>query len=118
MRFLLSLAIPKIALENPIGVISTRIRRFDQTIHPWQFGHDAEKTTLLWLKDLPPLEIDPALRVAGRQVEWRGKAVERWSNQTDSGNNALPPSKDRWIERSRTYEGIAEAFALNWSPLL
>lgn len=101
-------------LENPIGVVSTRYRRHDQTLHPWQFGHDAEKTTNLWLRDLPPVEIDPALRVPGRIVN--GK--ERWSNQTDSGQNRLSPGKDRWKERSRTYPGIAEAMVKTWLPLI
>lgn len=117
VRLLLDAPIPRIALENPVSCISSRIRRPDQTIQPYDFGHDASKRTCLWLKNLPPLKIDPALRFEGRKVEWpRGsdKIVERWSNQTDSGQNALTPSEDRWAKRSVTYQGIADAMASQW----
>lgn len=107
--------IPRIALENPISCISSRIRKPDQIIQPYQFGEDASKATCLWLKGLDKLPIDPAKRFAGRVVEHKGKMVERWSNQTDSGQNRLPPSPDRWKERSRTYHGIAQAMAEKWS---
>lgn len=100
--------IPKIAVENPIGAIGTRIKKATQTIHPWQFGHDASKATCLWLKGLPPLL--PTKIVEPRIVD--GK--KRWGNQTDSGQNKLPPSADRWKIRSRTYEGIGAAMAAQW----
>ena len=105
---LLDAPIGKIALENPIGCISTKIRKPSQIIQPWQFGHDASKATCLWLKDLPLLT--PTQLIEPRIVE--GK--KRWANQTDSGQNKLPPSEDRWKIRSETYRGIAEAMASQW----
>jgi hypothetical protein len=116
VRRLLDAPIPRIALENPRGCISTRIRKPSQSIQPYQFGEDASKETMLWLKMLPPLV--PTRRVAGRIV-YRpdGRPVERWANQTDSGQNRLPPSADRWKLRSATYPGIAEAMATQWGDL-
>ena len=105
---LLSARIPRIALENPISVISSRIRKPDQIITPYMFGHDASKKTCLWLKNLPPLM--PTSMVEPRIVN--GK--KRWGNQTDSGQNKLPPSEDRWKIRSETYQGIADAMADQW----
>lgn len=112
VRLLLDAPIERIALENPIGCIGTRIRPADQTIQPWQFGHDASKATCLWLKNLPPLV--PTAIVAPRIVN--GK--KRWANQTDSGQNRLGPSADRWKERSLTYTGIARAMAWQWGGSL
>lgn len=109
VRLLLGAPVPRIALENPIGCISTRIRPPDQTVQPWQFGHDASKATCLWLKGLPLLR--PTNLVPPRIV--RGQ--KRWGNQTDSGQNNLPPSDDRWKVRSLTYQGIADAMAAQWS---
>lgn len=100
--------IQKIAIENPVSCISTRIRKPDQTIQPHEFGHDASKRTCLWLKGLPKLR--PTKHVPPRIVD--GKP--RWDNQTDSGQNKLPPSADRWKIRSATYLGIAEAMAEQW----
>lgn len=111
VRQLLDAPINQIALENPVGCISTRIRKPDQTIQPWQFGHDASKATCLWLKNLPLLK--PTLLVEGRLVNGRS----RWGNQTDSGQNRLLPSEDRWKVRSETYEGIATAMANQWGCL-
>lgn len=108
VRALLFCDIPKIALENPMGCIGTRIRKSDQTIQPWQFGADASKATCLWLKGLPKLI--PTSIVEPRIVN--GK--KRWGNQTDSGQNRLGPSDDRWKIRSETYLGIAEAMAAQW----
>jgi hypothetical protein len=108
VRLLLDAPIPKIALENPIGCISTRIRKPTQTIQPYQFGDDASKSTCLWLKGLPPLQ--PTNFVEPRIVN--GK--QRWANQTDSGQNRLPPSPHRWKIRSETYVGIANAMAKQW----
>ena len=104
-------------LENPVSIISTRIRKPNQIIQPYEFGDDASKKTCLWLNGLSPLTIDPTARRAGRMVEWprgSGKLVERWSNQTDSGQNKLPPSAHRWKERSKTYPSVASAFAHQW----
>ncbi|MBN9357527.1 MAG: DNA cytosine methyltransferase [Herbaspirillum huttiense] len=104
-------------LENPVSIISTRIAKPAQAIQPYEFGEDASKKTCLWLKGFKPLEADPAQRVAGRIVEWprgSGKFVERWANQTDSGQKRLSPGADRWKARSRTYAGIARAMAQQW----
>lgn len=106
---LMDAPIERIAVENPISVISSRIRKPDQIINPWQFGHDASKRTCLWLKNLPHLI--PTAIVEPRIVN--GK--KRWANQTDSGQNRLPPSDDRWKIRSETYTGIADAMAQQWS---
>lgn len=106
--------IPKIAIENPVGFMSSAYRKPDQIIQPYEFGDDASKATCLWLIGLEPLVVDPAMRVRGRQVVQNGKVVERWGNQTDSGQNRLSPSEDRWSKRSKTYPGIANAMALNW----
>ncbi len=107
--------IPRIAIENPVGLMSTVLRKPDQYIQPYQFGDDASKKTGLWLKGLPALSIDPAKRVAGRLVNYNGKMVERWSNQTDSGQNKLGPSADRAKIRGVTYAGIAKAMADAWA---
>lgn len=113
--------IESIAIENPRGCITTRLKHVieelgfvRQSIQPYEFGDDASKETILLLKNLPPLAKDPAKRVPGRKVVWNGKTVERWSNQCDSGQNRLGPSEDRWMKRSRTYAGIAEAMAEQW----
>jgi len=97
VRALMNAPVPRIAIENPVSVISSRIRRPDQVIQPWQFGHGETKATCLWLKNLPPL--DPTEVVEGREARV----------------HLMPPSPDRWKERSRTYEGIARAMALQWS---
>ncbi len=108
-----------LAIENPVSCISSRIRKPDQIIQPWQFGHDASKATCLWLWDLPKLQAHQSQRVPGRIVTLpSGKTVERWANQTDSGQNRLPPSADRWKQRSKTYEGIAQAMAEQWGGWL
>lgn len=108
VRALLNAPVPRIAVENPIGCIGTRIRKADQTIQPHQFGDDASKATCLWLKGLPILT--PTDTVPGREVNGR----LRWANQTDSGQNRLAPSADRWKLRSATYPGIAAAMADQW----
>lgn len=100
--------IHKIAIENPVGRIGTAIKKADQYVQPYQFGDDASKKTGLWLKNLPKLR--PTSFVAPRIVN--GK--ERWANQTDSGQNKLAPSDTRWKERSKTYQGIADAMAKQW----
>jgi len=112
VRVLLAAPIAHIALENPIGCISSRIRKPNQTIQPWQFGHDASKATCLWLKNLP------LLRATGTVEPRLVDGKKRWANQTDSGQNRLPPSADRWKLRSTTYQGIADAMAAQWGALL
>lgn len=96
VRLLLNAPVHRIALENPISIISSRIRKPDQIIQPWQFGHGETKATCLWLKNLPPLQ--PTDIVSGRE-----NRVHRMS-----------PGPDRWKERSRTYSGIAAAMASQW----
>jgi hypothetical protein len=105
VRLLMDAPVPRIAIENPISVISSRIRKPDQIIQPWWFGHDASKKTCLWLKNLPLLT--PTNKMQGDDKTRRG-------NQTASGQNKLPPSKDRWKIRSETYQGIADAMAAQW----
>jgi hypothetical protein len=109
VRQLLAAPIPKIALENPVSCISSRIRKPDQIIQPWYFGDDASKKTCLWLKNLPPLRQTNRLE---------GDAKTRRANQTPSGQNKLGPSPDRWKLRSITYPGIAAAMADQWGKLL
>ena len=96
VEMLMDAPIPRIAIENPISVISSRIRKPDQIIQPWQFGHGETKATCLWLKGLPKLT--PTNVVEGREAR-----VHR-----------MPPGPDRWKERSRTYSGVAEAMAAQW----
>jgi len=99
VRQLLDAPIPRIALENPISVISTKIRKPDQIIQPWQFGHGETKATCLWLKNLPKL-------VPTDIVEGRSDRIHK-----------MPPGPNRWKERSRTYKGIAGAMAEQWDGL-
>lgn len=113
---LLALPYPK-AIENPAaGFVSKAIRPADQIIQPYDFCEDASKATGLWLDRLPKLR--PTGRVNGRKVFCNGKLVERWANQTDSGQNRLSPGSDRWLERSKTYPGIASAFGSQWGRYL
>jgi hypothetical protein len=123
--------ISKIAVENPIGIMSTRYRKPDQIIQPWMFGHDASKSTCLWLNGLPKLRptniIDPIYGCScGMRFEYtlgkygcpnchgEGKVKQIYGNQTPSGQNNLGPSPDRAKNRSRTYTGIAQAMAEQW----
>jgi len=96
VSFLLNAPINKIALENPISIISSKIRKPDQIIQPWMFGHGETKATCLWLKNLSKL-------IPSNIVEGREAKVHK-----------MAPSPDRWKERSRTYEGIAKAMAEQW----
>lgn len=96
VRFLLDAPITHIALENPVSIISSRIRKPDQIIQPWQFGHGETKATCIWLKNLMPLR--PTNIVDGR----------------DDRIHKMPPGPNRWKERSRTYQGIADAMAEQW----
>tara|TARA_Y100000310_G_scaffold51447_1_gene47413 strand:+ start:105 stop:698 length:594 start_codon:yes stop_codon:yes gene_type:complete len=101
---LLDAPILRIALENPVSVISTKIRKPDQYIQPWMFGHGETKKTGLWLKNLPPLYPTNIM-------------VNRRNNLTPSGQNKLTPSPTRWMDRSRTYTGLAAAMADQWGNL-
>ena len=97
VRLLMAAPIPRIAIENPISIISSRIRKPDQIIQPWMFGHGETKATCLWLKSLPKLQ--PTSIVEGREARI----------------HKMPPSDDRWKKRSETYQGIADAMAKQWS---
>lgn len=99
VQLLLDAPIPRIALENPVSIISSRIRKPDQTIQPWQFGHGETKATCLWLKNLPPL-------VPTNIVDGREQRIHR-----------MAPGPNRWKERSKTYAGIADAMAQQWGAL-
>lgn len=115
VKALMAAPIRRKAIENPPGHLSTAIRRPFQIIQPYQFGEDASKQTCLWLDGLMPLR--ETSYYPPRLVEWpkgSGKLVERWGNQTDSGQNKLPPSETRAAARARTYPGIADAFAEQW----
>jgi hypothetical protein len=96
VRSLMSAPIPRIAIENPISIISSKIRKPDQIIQPWQFGHGETKATCLWLKNLPKLV--PTNVVSGREAKC----------------HKMPPGPNRWKDRSRTYLGIADAMAQQW----
>jgi len=96
VQMLMAAPIDKIAIENPISVISSKIRKPDQIIQPWMFGHGETKATCLWLKNLPKL-------IPTDVVEGREAKVHR-----------MPPGPNRWKERSRTYQGIANAMAEQW----
>ncbi|MBF3536125.1 DNA cytosine methyltransferase [Burkholderia pseudomallei] len=96
VRLLMDAPVDRIAIENPVSVISSHIRKPDQVIQPWQFGHGETKATCLWLKNLPVLV--PTDIVAGREARV----------------HMMPPGPDRWKERSRTYEGVAAAMATQW----
>jgi hypothetical protein len=99
VKVLLDAPVDKIALENPVSIISSKIRKSDQVIQPWQFGHGETKATCLWLKNLPKLL--PTNVVDGRE----------------SRIHKMPPSPNRWKLRSLTYKGIAEAMAQQWGGL-
>jgi len=96
VELLLNAPIHKICLENPVSIISSRIRKPDQIIQPWQYGHGETKATCLWLKNLPLLK--PTNIVEGREARV----------------HKMPPGPNRWKERSRTFQGIADAFAQQW----
>lgn len=93
---LMACKVPRWALENPVSIISSHFRKPDQIVQPWQFGHGETKATCLWLQGLPPLK--PTDVVEGREARV----------------HKMPPSPDRWKERSRTYQGIADAMAAQW----
>jgi hypothetical protein len=106
VQLLMDAPIPRICVENPVSIISTRIRKPDQIIQPWMFGHEATKTTCLWLKGLPPLVPTNIVGKGARHVTKSGRSLPQWYN--------LPPSADRWKIRSATFQGIADAMAAQW----
>lgn len=129
---LMSLPFP-VGAENPSpSFLNKAIRPPDQVVQPFEFGDDASKSTGLWLKDLPKLTptkfVEPRLVCSAGHVFAYGqhrcpacgseRYLPRWSNQTNSGQNKLTPTDDRWLERSKTYPGIAAAFGLQWGRWL
>lgn len=111
------------AIENPApSFISKAHRPPDQTIQPYQFGDDASKRTGLWLRGLPKLRptgwFPPRIVINNSFGDANTFKVERWGNQTDSGQNKLPPSAERWLERSATFPGIAAAMGAQWGNYL
>jgi len=120
--FLAMLAAPSplVAVENPRmhGIAKALIGPSCFKVQPWQFGDDASKETHFWTRGtLPPLE--PTGHVASRMaVQPNGRALPRWGNQTDRGQNRLGPSEDRWKKRSKTYQGLADAMARQWGMFL
>lgn len=104
IRLLLDAPINKIALENPVGIISSRIKKPDQIIQPWEYGHRESKSTCLWLKNLPLLKPTNIVR---------SFVLDSKTPNVFVGNSihCEPPSKDRWKNRSRTFIGIAKALA-------
>ena len=109
VELLMNAPIKHICIENPRSVISSKIRKPDQIIQPWMFGHEATKSTCLWLKNLPPLIPTKIVGKGERHVTKSGKSLPAWYN--------LPPSEDRWKIRSKTFQGIADAMAEQWSYL-
>jgi hypothetical protein len=109
IEFFLSLAnapIEKIAIENPVGIMSTHFRKPDQIVQPWMFGDVATKTTCLWLKNLPPLVPTDIVGKGERHVTKSGRSLPKWYN--------LPPSEDRWKIRSATFKGLGKAMGSQW----
>jgi len=106
VRLLMSVDIPKIAIENPVSIISTHIRKPDQIVQPWMFGDPHTKTTCLWLKNLPTLEPTNVVSKGNRHITKSGKSLPEWYN--------FPPSDDRAEIRSKTFEGFARAMAEQW----
>lgn len=106
VQMLMDAPINQICIENPVSIISSRIRKPDQIIQPWMFGHEATKTTCLWLKNLKPLVPTNVVGKGERHVTKSGKSLPAWYN--------LPPSEDRWKIRSATFQGIADAMASQW----
>ena len=105
VRALMQLPVRRICVENPVSIISSRIRKPEQIIQPYEYGHPESKKTCLWLKNLPKLKPTNVLSLPTRGF---------WDNQTPSGQNKLGPSADRWLLRSKTYTGIAAAMATQW----
>lgn len=117
VRDLMAAPIAQQCVENPVSRIGTAIRPASQYVQPYQFGHDASKTTGLWLQELPKLVADPADYVEPRVIRYKGKLVNRWSNQSPCGADNKSPGPDRWKLRSKTFTGIAEAMATQFTGI-
>jgi len=117
VRDLMDAPIDQQCVENPVSRIGTAIRPASQFVQPYEFGHDASKTTGLWLQNLPKLVADPADFVEPRMVRYKGKLVKRWANQSPCGADNKSPGPDRWKLRSKTFTGIAEAMATQFTGI-
>lgn len=135
VQWLLDRPYPK-AIENPVGAIGSTLRKPTQKVQPYEFGDDASKGTCFWIDGAPPLKgtafvkpryvcgcgcgfpYDLGKRGCPNCKGAKGPALPRWSNQTDSGQNRLSPGEDRWMDRSRTFPGIAIAAAQQWGDWL
>lgn len=106
VRWIFNAPIPYIVVENPVGIISTEIRKFDQIIQPWEYGHQETKTTCLWIKNLPKLRPTRIVHPGKRVFTKSGKSLPAWYSNLSK--------KDRGKMRSVTYEGIADAMAEQW----
>lgn len=106
VRLLMDAPIDRWAIENPVSVISSAIRRPDQIIQPWEFGHQRQKATCLWLKNLPRLKATNVVDRGEFVVTAGGNKLPAWYS--------IPPGPHRWKERSRTFEGVAEAMGDQW----
>jgi hypothetical protein len=109
VQMLMDAPIPRIAIENPVSIISSRIRKPDQIVQPYMFGDPFTKTTCLWLKNLPLLVPTDIVDKGKRHITKSGKSLPEWYN--------LPPSEDRWKIRSQTFQGFANAMATQWGSL-
>lgn len=109
VRRLMGVPIERIAIENPVSIISSKIRKPDQIVQPYMFGDPFTKTTCLWLKGLPQLTPTNIVDKGTRHVTKSGKSLPEWYN--------LPPSPDRAKIRSRTFQGFANAMAAQWGAL-
>lgn len=107
VRRIMALKIPKLCVENPVSIISSRIRKADQTIQPWMFGHPEKKATCLWLRNLPPLVPTNDVR----------EAMKRLPVAQQNRIHRMPPGPDRWKERSKFFQGVADAMADQWGGL-
>lgn len=105
VRFLMDANIEKICVENPVSIISTKIRKPEQIVQPYMFGHYETKATCLWLKNLPPLK---------PTTDFKSETMALPENKR-MRLHYLPPGPDRWKERSKTFQGIADAMAAQWS---
>jgi hypothetical protein len=109
-------AIPKIAVENPVGIMSTIFRKPDQIIQPWQFGHEAQKTTCLWLKNLSPLQFTGIVGKGDFYVSKTGKRMPSWSHDVADADGKKIGYNTAAIKkiRNKTFQGIADAMATQW----
>jgi site-specific DNA-cytosine methylase len=120
VKTLMNANISMIAIENPVSVISSKIRKADQVIQPWQFGHEAQKTTCLWLKNLTKLKPTQIVGKGDFYVSPSGKKMPSWLSDTNYENGKKIPwdSDDLKKIRSKTFEGIADAMANQWGKLI